>query len=179
MIRVVLATASLAVGAVSLAATPPAPKCPDLIVGADELDGILDQTLGSYRQLVDQHQVVIDPSNSACYVKFTLASSALPQLGGSSCSLGGCSTVLFKQQSLALREFDVQGCNGVFDLLGLSRHVPSHYVDASARIQQQCGSADFEISDVQVVQVAGQPKIRFAFRPTAPTAPTAPAAATK
>ena len=42
--------------------------------------------------------------------------------------------------------------------------------DASARIRQQCGSPDFEISEVSVVQVAGEPKIRFAFRPTAPAA---------
>jgi hypothetical protein len=174
-LRAALQMTVLAAAALLAAASAPPPalaaaaKCPDMIVSASDLDEILNQTLGSYRDLVDQHKVVIDPANSACYVRFTLGSTALPQLGGSACNLGGCSTVLGRQQSVALREFDVTGCDGVFDLLGLSRHVPSHYVDASARIRQHCGSADFEISDVSVVQVGGEPKIRFGFRPAATT----------
>ena len=151
------------------AAAPPA-KCPDMLVSANDLGQILDQSLGDFRSLVDQRSVVIDPADNACYLHFTLSSSALPQLGGASCSLRGCASVLYKQQNVALTPFDVAGCEGVFDLLGLPRHVNSTYVDASAWVQQQCGSLNSEIAGVAVVQAGGESKLRISFKPTAPGA---------
>jgi hypothetical protein len=141
------------------------PKCPDMIVGVDELGKVLDQTLGGLRELVDHRSVSIDPSSGSCYLRLSLAASALSQFGAA-CRLEGCSAVLHRPKSLALRDFDVTGCDTLFDGFGLSRHVPSTYVDASARIRQQCGSDDFEIDSVTVVRVAGEPKLRFGFRST-------------
>ena len=141
------------------------PKCPDMIVSADDLDEILDQTLGSFRGVVDHRSVSIDPSSSLCYVRFNLTTSALSQFGGS-CRLDGCSAVIYRQKSIALRDFDVTGCDPLFEIFGLSHHLPSAYVDASARIRQQCGSGDFEIDGVKVVRIAGAPKLRISFRPT-------------
>lgn len=139
-------------------------RCPDMIVGEGELEGVLDQTLGNLRPLVDQRSVSIDPHGGACYLRIRLTASALSQLGAA-CTLQGCSTVLHRPKSIALREFDVTGCDALFDGLGLSRHVPSTYVDASARIRQQCGSDDFAIDDVGVVHGGGEPKLRFRFGP--------------
>jgi hypothetical protein len=157
--RAALLIATLAFSLVATAA----PKCPDLLVGADDLDEVLDQTLGSLRAVVDERSVVIDPSAPACYVRFRLTTSALSQLGAA-CSLQGCSSILFRDQSIALREFDVAGCEPLFSVFGLSRHVPSTYVNASARIRQQCGSDDFEIAGVTVDRQAQEPKIRIRFR---------------
>jgi hypothetical protein len=137
-----------------------------MTVGAEELDEILDQTLGSLRNVVDQRSVSIDPSSRACYVRFSLTTSALAQLGAA-CRLDGCSSVLHRQKSLALHDFDVSGCEPLFSVFGLSRHVPSTYVDASARIRQHCGSDDFEIDSVMVVRMAQEPKLRISFRPKA------------
>jgi|GEM_PF-2246804 len=140
-----------------------APACPDLLVGTDELERILDQTLGTLAGLVDERTVRIEPQDSACYVHFTLSTSALAQLGGA-CRLSGCSTILTHPQSIALRPFDVAGCDPLFSTLGLSRHVPSTYVDSRTRIRQQCGSDGFEIAGVRVVSVQGTPMLRFGFR---------------
>jgi hypothetical protein len=156
----------LAVGTVLPSAIAAAePKCADMILSVNELDDVLDQTLGSFRDLVDHRSVSIDPSSNSCYLRISLATSALSQFGAE-CRLEGCSAVLHRQKSLALRAFDVAGCDTLFNGLGLSRRVPSTYVDASARIRKQCGSDDFAIDSVTVVQIAGEPKLRFGFRST-------------
>jgi hypothetical protein len=139
-----------------------------MIVGAEELDEILAQTLGSLRGFVDRRSILIDPSSSACYIRFSLSTSVLSQ-SGASCRLDGCSSVIFRRQDIALRDFDIVGCDPLFNVFGLSRHVPAAYTDARARIRQQCGSDDFEIDGVTVVRVAGVPKLRIRFRPTPET----------
>jgi hypothetical protein len=139
------------------------PRCPDLVVGEADLDDILDQTLGSLRAMVNQRAVSIDPENEACHVHIVLSTSALSQYSAS-CRLEGCSAVVARPRSLALREFDVAGCDALFNVFGLSRHLPSTYVDASRRIRQHCGSDDFEIESVTAVRVAGEPKLRIGFR---------------
>lgn len=146
-----------------------APPCADMMVDADDLNAILDQTLGSFRSLVDRRAVAIDPAHAACYVRISLTSSALTQ-SGAGCRLDGCSTVLFDKRSVALRDFDVAGCDVLFDMFGLSRRVPSSYADASARIRQHCGSLDFEIAGVKIDRSGPAPSLRFSFRP-APAAP--------
>jgi len=161
---------ALVVGTVSPPAIAAAERqCPDMMVGVDELQDVLDQTLGSVREFVDQRSVSIDPSSNACYLRISLTASKLSQFGAA-CRLEGCSTVLHRRRSIALHDFDVTGCDALFNGLGLSRHVPSTYVDASARIRQQCGSNDFAIDSITVVRSAGEPKLRFGFRPT-PTSP--------
>jgi len=139
------------------------PQCPDMILGTDELTGVLDQTLGNLRGMVDQREVSIVPEDATCYLHIRLSSAALAQLGGA-CRLQACSTLLHQDKSLALRDFDVTGCDVLFDGMGLSRHVASHIVDASARIRQQCGSDDFIIGNITLTQIGGQPKLRFRFR---------------
>jgi hypothetical protein len=157
--------AALVVGTLALPGIAAAEKgCPDLLVSAADLDEILDQTLGNLRGLVDHRAVSIDPSSNACYVRFNLSTSALSQYGAT-CRLDACSTVIHHRKSIALHEFDLAGCDPLFNVFGLSRHVPSTYVDASARIRQQCGSDDFEIDGVMVVRIAGEPKLRIGFRP--------------
>jgi hypothetical protein len=157
---------ALVVGTVSPPAIAAAePKCADMIVGVNELDEVLDQTLGSFRDLVDHRSVSIDPSSDSCYLRISLATSALSQFGAA-CRLEGCSAVLHGRKSVALRNFGVTGCDTLFNGLGLSRRVPSTYVDASARIHQQCGSDDFAIDSITVVRIAGEPKLRFGFRST-------------
>jgi hypothetical protein len=141
----------------------PGPQCPDMIVGAEELDAVLDHTLGILRGLVDRRSVLIDPSSSSCYVRFSLTTSALSQ-SGASCRLDGCSSIIFHRQNIALRDFDVAGCDPLFNVFGLSRHVPAAYVDASARIRQHCGADDFEIDGVDAVRTASVPKLRIHFR---------------
>lgn len=140
------------------------PQCPDMIVGAEELDEILDQTLGTLRGLVDRRSVLIDPSSSSCYVRFSLTASALSQ-SGASCRLDGCSSIIFRRQEIALRDFDVTGCEPLFNVFGLSRHVPAAYADASARIRQHCGADNFEIDGVNAMRIASVPKLQIHFRP--------------
>jgi len=142
------------------------PRCADMFVDADDLNEILDQTLGSLRGLVDRRSVVIDVANPACYLRISLSSSALGQ-SGSACRLDGCSSVVVDRHMVALRDFDVAGCDVVFDGLGLSRHVPLHYTDASARIRQHCGSPDFDISEIRIDRHAPVPRLIFSFRPAA------------
>jgi hypothetical protein len=155
---------ALVVGAVlPCANAAAAPPCPAMVVGEGELDGVLDQTLGTLREFIDQRSVSIDPGSDACYLRIRLATAALPQFGAA-CRLEGCSTILHRPKSIALRDFDITGCDALFNGLGLSRHVPSTYVDASARIRQQCGSDDYAIDRVTAVRVAGAPKLRFEFR---------------
>jgi hypothetical protein len=144
-----------------------AQSCSDMLVGTEDLEQILDQTLGGLRGLVDHQSVSIDPASSACYVRVSLSSSVQLQ-SGAACTLQACSSVIFRDKSIALRDFDVTGCDPVFKLFGLSRHVPSHYVDASARIRRHCDSSRFNIGAVQAVTVAGVPKLRIGFRLTAP-----------
>jgi hypothetical protein len=163
---IALAAAGL-VPIVPVAAAAPAPGCPDLLVGTPELERILDQTLGTFAGLVDERTVRIDPRDSACYVHFSLSTSALAQLGGA-CRISGCSTILTHPQSIALSPFDVDGCDPLFTTLGLSRHVPSTYVDSRTRIRQQCGSDAFEIAGVRVVDVQGTPMLRIRFRALPP-----------
>lgn len=139
------------------------PKCPEMIVGTHELEAVLDQTLGDLRAFVDQRSVTIDPGSKACYLRISIATSALSQFGAA-CRLTGCSTILHGPKSLALGEFDFTGCEGLFDGVGLSRHVPSTYVDETARIRQQCTSDDFAIDSVSAARVAGEPRLRFRFR---------------
>lgn len=138
-------------------------SCPDLLVDAADLDQIFDRSLGDLRALVDQRAVAIDPASPACYVRFELTSSALAQLGGA-CRLDGCSSVIFRERSLALRDFDVRGCDALFDGLGLSRRVPAVYADATRRIRQHCGSDGFEIERVTPVRADGEARLRIAFR---------------
>jgi len=135
-----------------------------MIVGADDLEDVLDQTLGGFRGLVDHRSVIIDPSSGACSIRMSLTSSVKLQ-SGALCTLDACTTVVSRGKSLALREFEVAGCDPVFKMFGLSRHVPSTYADAGARIRQQCGSDDFEIDRVSAVSIAGSPKLRIVFRP--------------
>jgi len=169
------ATAAAALALLLAAALPgPAPHaaqggCPDLIVDAGDLNDIFDRNLGSLRALVDQRSVSIDADSPACYVRFDLSASALAQVGAS-CRLQGCSSVLFRQRSLALREFSVSGCDAVFDGLGLARRVPSTYADASARIRQHCGADGYEIERVTPVRIGGAGRLRIGFR-AAPPAP--------
>lgn len=146
-----------------------ASACPDLIVGPSDLEEILDQTLGNLRGLVDHRAVAIDPAGNSCTVRISLSTSALSQYGGN-CALEACSTVLFRQKSLALQQFDVGGCDALFTVFGLSRHVASTYVDASTRIREHCGAGDFDISRVAAVRIAGEPRLRIGFR-AAPAAP--------
>ena len=127
---------------------------------------MLDQTLGNLRALVDRRSVTIDPDARACYLRFSLSTSALEQVGGA-CQLNGCSVVLYRHKSLALREFDVHGCDPLFNVLGFSRRVPSTYIDASKSIRAQCGSDDFEIDRVVPVWSSGQPTLRVSFRAVA------------
>lgn len=127
---------------------------------------MLDQTLGSLRPLVDRRSVQIDPDDRACYLRFRLSTSALEQFGGA-CRMNGCSTVLHRHKSIALREFDMNGCDPLFNALGLSRRVPSTYIDASRSIRRQCGSDGFEIDRVVPVWSAGEPRLRISFRPIA------------
>jgi hypothetical protein len=157
----VVACLAAAIGPTGIAAAEH--RCPDLVVGEADLDDVLDQTLGSLRAMVDQRAVSIDPQNAACPVHIVLSTSALSQYSAS-CRLEGCSAVVARPKSLALREFDVAGCDALFNVFGLSRHLPSTYVDASRRIRQHCGSDDFEIDSVTAVRVAGQPKLRIGFR---------------
>jgi hypothetical protein len=139
--------------------------CRDMLVGAEDLEQILDQTLGGLRGMVEQQSVSIDPGSSACYVRLRLSSSIQLQ-SGAACTLQACSSVIYRDKSIALRDFDVSGCEPVFRLFGLSRHVPSRFVDASARIRSHCDSSDFDIDRVGAVTIAGVPKIRFGFRLT-------------
>jgi hypothetical protein len=134
-----------------------------MIVGANELEAVLDQTLGDLRALVDQRSVTIDPRSKACYLRISISTSALSQFGAA-CRLSGCSTILHRPKSLALSEFEFAGCDDLFNGLGLSRHVPSTYVDATARIHQQCTSDDFSIDSVTTARIAGEPGLRFRFR---------------
>jgi hypothetical protein len=142
-----------------------AQSCSDMLVGTEDLEQILDQTLGSLRGLVDHQSVSIDPASSACYVRVSLSSSIQLQ-SGAACTLQACSSVIFRDKSIALRDFDVAGCDPVFRLFGLSRHVPSRYVDASARIRRHCDSSGFDIGGVEAVTIAGVPKLRIGFRLT-------------
>jgi len=167
-VRARLAVVTLSIVALGLPIDGAAAQsCSDMLVGAEELEQILDQTLGGLRGLVNRQSVSIDPASSACYVRVNLSSSIELQ-SGAACNLQACSSVIYRDKSIALRDFDVTGCDPVFKIFGLSRHVPSRYVDASARIRRHCDSGEFDIDGVGPVTIAGVPKLRIGFRPTPP-----------
>jgi len=145
----------------------PVGPCPAMPVSAHDLEQVLDQTLGKLRSLVDQRSVTIEPSSSACYVHLSLASSVFAPSGGS-CRLDACSVVITQGRSIALQPFDVAGCDPLFSGFGLSRHVPSTFVDASSRIRAHCGADGYEIERVSVVRGEGPARLQFEFRPQAP-----------
>ena len=161
--RCFVSAAFVVTAGVAAAAAPAG--CPDLRIHAADLDWVLDQTLGPLRGFVDSRRVSIDPRAAGCYVRFTMTSTALQALGGGACRVDGCSTVIADGTRVALKDFDVAGCDALFDGIGLSRHVPSVYSDASSWVQQHCGSDAYEIVEVHPAYEGAEPVLRFRFRP--------------
>jgi hypothetical protein len=130
-----------------------------------DLEGILDLTLGSLRPFVRDRSVVIDSTLTSCYVQMRVAVAALP---GVECELHACSAATFHGQYIGLNAFDVDGCDAMFNLFSDTRHVPAALADARTRIQDHCGSPDFEIAEVRPIRTSSGTYIRVRLRAVAP-----------
>jgi len=134
------------------------PECPDILFTSGDLEGILDLVLGSWRNVVSERSVTIEPDAASCYVHIRMAAALLP---GVDCVLEACSVAVFKDQRIGLQEFNVRGCDAMVNLLQVSRHVPTAFADASERISQHCHAPGFSISEVSPVQSKAGPRIRI------------------
>lgn len=95
-------------------------------------------------------------SDKSCYVHMTITTKKflLP-----SCELTACSIAVVSSQQIALREFDVAGCDLLFDTLKIRRRVPKAFTSAAKRIEAHCGSRGFKFQDAAPVSVGGEPAV--------------------
>jgi hypothetical protein len=134
------------------------PECSDILFTSTDLEGILDLVLGSWRSVVRERSVTIEPDAASCYVHIRMAAGLLP---GVDCVLEACSVAVFKDQRIGLREFNVKGCDAIVNLLQISRHVPTAFADAGERITQHCSAPGFSITEVSPVRSNAGPRIRI------------------
>jgi hypothetical protein len=137
-------------------------ECADMLFGPADLENILDVAVGSWRSIVRERSVVIDPTHAQCYIRIRMVADPLP---GMECTLEACSVALFHGQQIGLREFDIHGCDTAFDLLPVSRHVPTALTDAREQIQQHCKSTRFVITQVSPVSYKNGAGLRVQLRP--------------
>jgi hypothetical protein len=127
-------------GTIALAAG----ACAPILLSESDLDNILDQALGSLRSVVESSQVTIVPEDTSCYVHIALTTKDVPIIMPS-CQMHACSVAAISGSRIALRAFDIAGCDALFSGLSLPRHVPTSYADGAERIRKQCGAEGFEI----------------------------------
>lgn len=148
-------------GLLALAAPARAADCPDLLLSPIDLEAILDRAVRPLAGLIDARQVTIAPAE-ACYVRIDLRLKGLPPaLPG--CQMNACSVADFSGTRIALHEFEIQGCDPLFQLARLPRHVPTAYTDAAERIATQCGAPDYQIDAVAPIQTPAGPQVRVHF----------------
>jgi hypothetical protein len=145
---------------VSPRASLPAATCRDILLSSADLEDILDTALGSWRGLVRDRTVSIQPNSPACYLSIRMSVALL----GIDCVLQACSVAVYEGRRIGLKEFDVSGCDAIWNLFPVSRRVPTALADASSRIAEHCGSSQFEITEVSPVQTKEGAWIRVALR---------------
>jgi hypothetical protein len=105
MFHCVRAFAALVCAVLALPATAShaysSPECPDILFTSTDLEGILDLVLGSWRNVVRERSVTIEPDAASCYVHIRMAAVLLP---GVDCVLEACSVAVFKDQRIGLRK---------------------------------------------------------------------------
>lgn len=138
-----------------------AAPCADLLFSSLDLEHILDVVLGSWRGLARERSVSIDPADASCYVHIRIGAELLP---GMDCELAACSVTVFHDQHIGLRQFEVQGCDAAFNLVPVSRHVPTAFADARAQIEEHCAAPGFVIASVTPEDSVGGAKIRVKLR---------------
>jgi hypothetical protein len=135
--------------------------CADILFSSQDLEHILDLVLGSWRSLVRDRSVTIEPADASCYVHIQLTAELLP---GMNCELQACSVTVFHDQKIGLREFDVEGCEVIFNLVPVSRHVPTALADARPQIAAHCTSPSFVIAGVAPEVSEAGPRVRIKLR---------------
>lgn len=118
--------------------------CGPILLGEADLNNILDQALGSLRSFVASSRVTIVPADTRCYVHIALTTQDVPGLMPS-CQMTACSVADVSGTRIALRAFDIAGCDTLFNSLSLPRHVPRAYAEGSERIHKECGPGAFEL----------------------------------
>lgn len=140
--------------------------CKPIVMRSPELRELLGTVLGDLRPLAQRYDARLDPSKPDCYVNISVRAGVPPLVPP--CELRACSVPVISGRRIALREFTVAGCDGVFGALGVSRKVPTSFADASAQISSHCGSGAFEFKSVSLQDRGGEPAAVLELKPSQP-----------
>ena len=138
-------------------------RCDPLTLRAGDLRGILGKVLGDLKPMAETFDADVVPGDRACYVHMRITTRQFLGLPG--CTLSACSVAVVEGQQIALREFNVSGCNVLFDALGIRRRVPTAFTSAAQRIEAHCGSKAFDLLDATPTVVDGTPAVVLRLAP--------------
>ena len=138
-------------------------RCDPLTLRAGDLREILGEVLGDLKPMAETYDADVVPGDRACYVHMRITTRQLLGLPG--CTLSACSVAVVEGQQIALREFNVSGCNVLFDALGIRRRVPTSFTSAAQRIDAHCGSRAFDLQDATPTVVDGTPTVVLRLAP--------------
>lgn len=138
-------------------------RCDPLTLRAGDLREILGEVLGDLKPMAESYDADVVPVDRACYVHMRITTRQLLGLPG--CTLKACSVAVVEGQQIALREFDVSGCNVLFEALGIRRKVPTAFTSAAQRITGHCGSGAFDLQDATPMVVDGTPAVVLQLAP--------------
>jgi hypothetical protein len=132
------------------------PQCAPITLRSSDLRQILGQVLGDLRPLAKNYDVSVVPGDESCYLHMTITTKSLLL---PSCKLTACSVAVVSGQRIALREFDVAGCDSLFDTLQIRRRVPMAFTSAAKRIEAHCGSTGFNFKDAAPGAIGSEPVV--------------------
>lgn len=141
--------------------------CKPIEMRSPDLKELLGTVLGDLKPLARAYDARLDPSKPECYVNISVETTGLPPLVPS-CELRACSVPVTSGRRIALNEFKVAGCDGLFSAFGISRSVPTSFADASARIARHCGSMAFEFKSLSLQNRGGEPTVVIELKPSSP-----------
>jgi hypothetical protein len=143
------------------------PRCDAIVLHSYDLRQLLVSALGNLRQFAERYDAKLVPGDPSCYVHMSITTADVPPLLPS-CEMQACSVAVVSGQRIALREFDISGCDALFNALPLSRRVRTSFADARERISSHCGSGNFEFESAALQQHGAAPTVILELKATQP-----------
>ncbi|HVW64730.1 MAG TPA: hypothetical protein VHB01_06915 [Nitrosospira sp.] len=134
------------------------PQCDAIVLHSYDLRQLLASALGDLRQFAERYDAKLVPDDPSCYIHMSITTVGLPPLLPS-CEMQACSVTVVSGQRIALREFDISGCDALFSALPLSRRVRTSFADARERISSHCASGNFEFESAALQQHGAAPGV--------------------